>query len=96
MEKKRILVVGLIGLLLAVGLFLAGCEGECPGSGDCTITIGQNAYGLYVDTSAPRSSCGSIKNNNSNGCQVANMNSIYWQNETMKYGKHSCNCKGSF
>lgn len=94
MEKKRILVVGLIGLLLAAGLVISSCTDGCPGSGECTITIGQNANGLYVDTDAPRSSCGNTKSGDSAGCQVANMNSYY--KETMRYGTHSCNCPKSF
>ena len=39
MKKSRILVVGLIALLMAGGLVLAGCnfEGDCPNNG-CTVS----------------------------------------------------------
>ena len=36
--KIRILIVGLIGLLLAVGLILAGCDSRiCPDGGSCIL-----------------------------------------------------------
>jgi hypothetical protein len=91
--KIKMGIVALIGLLMVVGLVFAGCDLEkCPGSGECTITIDQGANGLYVDTSAPRSSCGNTKDSDSSGgCQVANMNSI-WYSETMRYGTHGCDC----
>jgi len=40
--KIRVLVVALIGLLLATGLILVGCDfrlRECPGDGNCKITF---------------------------------------------------------
>jgi len=97
MEKRRILVVGLIGLLLMAGLGLIGCVKEnCPGSGDCTVTIEQGTSGLYVDTNAPRSSCGksatwsSDTNSYSGGCKVQN----YMDGRNRKYGTHGCDCTG--
>ena len=38
MKKGKILVVGLIGLLLAFGLVLAGCGDKCSEKGDCVVT----------------------------------------------------------
>jgi hypothetical protein len=35
MEKKKILVIGLIGLLLAVGLYLIGCDQPDKCDGKC-------------------------------------------------------------
>jgi len=45
MERKRVLVVGIIGLLLAIGLALIGCddffdkkeEGSCSIGGSCSV-----------------------------------------------------------
>jgi len=37
--RKKILIVGLIGLLMAWGLVLAGCNAACPRGGDCTVSI---------------------------------------------------------
>jgi hypothetical protein len=92
---KKIIAVALIGLLMAVGLVLIGCVGEkCSGSGNCTVTIGQNAYGLYVDNDSPRSTCGEGASWNSNyssktgGCKVQNNIDNY----NRKYGTHSCDC----
>jgi hypothetical protein len=31
MKKSKLLIVGLIGLLLAVGMILAGCDKDCAG-----------------------------------------------------------------
>jgi len=97
---KKILVVGLIGLLLAAGLIVIGCDfwnkKECPGNGECTITIKQGASGLSIDDDSPRSSCGQVGNWNYNsnsysgGCIVANMSDSY---KDRKYGTHGCNCK---
>ena len=96
MEKKRILAVGLIGLLLAAGLVLFGCEpgAHCRGSGDCTVTIKQGASGLYVDTDSPRSSCGKSRTYNydtgnyNRGCKVQDNMDDY--NRTN--GTHGCDC----
>jgi hypothetical protein len=94
MKKSKLLILCVIALMLAGGLALVSCDTEkCTGSGECIITIAQGTSGLYVDTEAERSSCGVTKNSEGKGgCQVANMNSIWWQNETMKYGTHKCNC----
>jgi len=97
MEKKRILAVGFIGLLLAAGLVLFGCEpgANCPGSGDCTVTIAQGTSGLYVDYDSPRSSCGKSSTWNSDytsksgGCKVQDDMDGYKRT----YGTHGCNCK---
>ena len=92
-NKIKIGAVALIGLLMAAGLVLIGCKGPgCTGSGDCTITIAQGTSGLYVDTDSPRSSCGKTKTEELHGCKVANMNSTWYQNETMRYGTHGCDC----
>ena len=40
MKKSKILVVGLIGLLMAVGLVLAGCrEPGCTNDGECEFRL---------------------------------------------------------
>ena len=95
MKKSKLLVVGLIGLLMAGGLILAGCDLEnCPGSGDCTVTIEQGTHGLYVDDDSPRSSCGSSATYNydtgsyTGGCKV--QNNI--NNHNRRYGTQSCDC----
>ena len=90
--QKRVAVVALIGLLMAAGLVLTGCEesSNCTGTGECTITIGQGTTGLYVDTSAERSSCGTTTSGSSTGCIVADMNSLFSTNR--RAGTHKCNC----
>lgn len=98
MEKNRILVVGLIGLLMAAGLALMGCSGmkNCLGNGECTVTIDQGTSGLYVDNNAPRSSCGTSASWNSDytnkvgGCKVQNN----MDNFKRTFGTHSCDCAG--
>jgi hypothetical protein len=40
MKKSKILVVGLIGLLMAGGLVLAGCEPGCSNDGECEFRRG--------------------------------------------------------
>jgi len=98
---KKIIIVALIGLLMAMGLVLIGCEGglpNCQGNGECTVTISQNASGLYRDTSSPQSTCGkkttseydsnSSKYVEKKGCNV--QDNIDNKNRT--YGTHSCNC----
>jgi len=98
MEKNRILAVGLIGVLLAVGLAVVGCSdpGEgCSGNGKCTVYIDQGTNGLYInDTDYARSTCGegakwdSDMQDYSGGCEVQNnINNI-----KQKYGKHGCDC----
>jgi len=94
MDKKRILAVGVIGLLLAAGLVVAGCGPNCPGNGECTVTIDQGPYGLYVDSDSPRSSCGKRAEWNYNtsdysgGCKVQNnIDDI-----KRKFGKYGCDC----
>jgi len=96
---NKILVVTLVGLLMAVGVVFTGCDkpGRCPGNGECTVTIDQNANGLFVDSNSPRSSCGKSATKNYNddgsaywtgGCEVQNN----MDNINRKYGTHSCNC----
>lgn len=92
--KKKIVAVALIGLLAAVGLFLAGCGPNCSGSGDCTVTIDQGGSGLYIDGNAARSTCGESATYSydtgsyTGGCEVQNnINGIH-----RKYGKHGCDC----
>jgi len=89
MKKSKIAAVALLGLLLVIGLTLVGCGNQCVGDGECTITIGQGATGLFVDTSARRSSCGNRRTSESAGCQVANMNQ--WS-DAKRFGTHGCNC----
>jgi len=74
--KKKILVVGLIGLLLAGGLVLAGCDDKsCPKGGICSASI--DSYGNKY---AGEGSCG-------NGdCAVSKATRNYTP------GKHSCSC----
>jgi len=94
---NKIYVVALIGLMMTVGLALAGCiKGECPGSGQCTVTIKQGTSGLYVDDDSPRSSCGKTKTWDSStssykgGCKVANMMN---SSSDRRYGTQSCDCE---
>jgi hypothetical protein len=40
MKKSKILIVGLIGLLMAGGLFLAGCANPCAlKKGECSYSV---------------------------------------------------------
>ena len=94
-NKIKFGIVVLIGLLLAAALSLTGCvENVCPGNGECTVTIGQGASGLYVDTDYPRSSCGDKasysyqSSSYSGGCRVQNQ----MDNINRRYGTHYCNC----
>ena len=77
MKKIRILVVGLIGLLLAVGLVLASCGDNCGGGCKVTWTsdgekLGGGACGAYSCSSK----CIVYKNWDSNK-DGAGMNIIY-------------------
>jgi len=93
----------LIGLLMAAGLVLIGCEGgvpNCKGNGECTVTVGQGTSGLYVDSNAPRSSCGTSatyktdsngKGYYSGGCKVQNV--IDNIDGKRSYGTHGCDCR---
>jgi len=93
--KKGIWTVALIGLLLAAGFILIGCKEKdnCPGNGECTVTIKQD-NGLSVDYDSPRSSCGKSRTYNSStstynsGCKV--QENIDGDNRT--YGTHGCGC----
>ena len=94
MKKSKFFVVALIGLLMAAGLVLTGCDKpNCPGNGECTVFIEQS-MGLYVDTSKERTTCGKGATWNSDqgkytgGCKVQNM----MDNRERKYGSHGCNC----
>lgn len=98
---KKLFLVVFITILMTAGMILAGCPAEeCPGSGDCTVTIKQDAYGLSIDNNSPRSTCGHGRtwDSNSNkyigGCNVQNNIDNY----DRTYGVHSCDCnnKGFF
>jgi hypothetical protein len=101
---KKIIAVALIGLLMAAGLVLFGCEGggpkepDCKGNGECTVTVGQGSSGLYLDKDSPRSTCGKSattkwsesleKYVDDPGCKV--QENIDGTKRT--YGKHGCDC----
>ena len=95
-KKIYIEAVVLVGLLLAIGFILSGCDtgNKCPGSGECTVTVEQGVSGLYVDTSMPQSSCGKSATYDydlgryTGGCKVQNNR----DNRNRTYGKHSCDC----
>jgi hypothetical protein len=78
--KKKILIVGLIGLLLAGGLVLAGCgRSGCPRSGgDCSVSI--DSSGNNYTTIA---SCG-------NGDCAVN---IAYNKKNPGAGKYTCDCR---
>jgi len=65
MKKGKILVVGLIGLLMAGGLFLAGCEDN----NDCTVGCELKTWsgGNQSSSSCSRSDCAVVKAINSGG-----------------------------
>lgn len=97
MNKSRILLTGIIGLLLITGSLLAGCDlfkAVCPGTGECTVTVKQGVDGLLVDTASPRSSCGKAGEVNevfgyyTGGCKVKNI----MDGRDLRYGTHSCDC----
>jgi hypothetical protein len=48
MRKIRVLVVVLIGLLMAGGLILAGCDSGCNNIGNVDCEWGPNGYGGYT------------------------------------------------
>jgi len=87
---NKYFIVVLIGLVMTVGLVLAGClHMECPGNGNCTVTVKQGTSGLYIDDDSPRSSCGNSGSDKARTCSVANMMSFYGEK---KYGTWNCNC----
>jgi len=92
--KNKIMAVVLIGLLATAGLVLAGCGANCPGNGECTVTIDQGTSGLYVSSDGARSSCGKSRETNydgtekKSGCKVQNNIDGYKRS----YGKQSCDC----
>jgi len=92
-NKFKLILVALIGLLLAAGLVLAGCGPNCPGNGECIVTIDQD-IGLYVDENSPRSSCGKKRAYNydigdyDDGCKVQDNIDGY----NRKYGTQKCDC----
>jgi len=104
MEKKKLLIVGLIGLFLVGGLILIGCDeekGSCPGDSTCTITVKQGANGLYVDEDSPISDCAKgdeydSKNDKTiRGCSVTANHYYYYYNsmeEKRTAGLHGCSC----
>jgi len=94
---KKFFIVTLIGLVMAVGMVLAGCDLEkegCKGTGECTVTVKQGTSGLYVDYDSPRSSCGKSSTWNSSyndyrgGCRVQDV----MDGRNRRYGTHSCDC----
>jgi len=102
MEKRKIFLTVLVGLMMTAAII--GCDlfaGECVGNGECTVTIEQGD-GLFVDTSKPRSSCGSFTQTKTRynqstgaydpyeekGCKVEDNIRGYQR----RYGTHSCNC----
>ena len=96
-NKMKVSLIGLlkvVGMILFTGLVFTACMEMCPGNAECTITIRQGTAGLYVDTSAPLSSCGSVGTWNqstssiSGGCRVENMRRGY----NMRYGTWGCSC----
>ena len=100
--KIKIAAVSLIGLLISAGLILAGCEAAiCRGDGQCTVTIGQGAQGLFIDNTAPRSTCGvsatwsDMANAGAGGltggCRVQR-NIDNRPSGARHFGTHSCDC----
>jgi len=78
-----------------MGLVLIGCDLEnCIGNGECIVSVEQGGYGLYVDDSASRSSCGNQStyspdlDRRTGGCKV--QNNIDNHNRT--HGTHRCDC----
>jgi len=93
---KKLTVLALVGLLLMAVLIFIGCGEPCIGSGNCTVTIKQDAYGLSVDYDKPQSTCG-LKGSfvyangepiYSGGCEVENN----INNRKRTFGTHSCSC----
>jgi hypothetical protein len=60
MKKGKLLIVCLIGILLAGGLFLVGCEEKCGNPGNCN-----NTSGLGCAAFSCSSGCASMVNWNS-------------------------------
>jgi hypothetical protein len=53
MKKRKLLAVCLIGILMAVGLVLAGCgNSNCSIDGDCEISGGKLQYMCHGDNSS--------------------------------------------
>jgi len=70
MNKSKILVVALIGLLMVGGLVLVGCdEAGCPSDGKCR--IGSDSF--YVSDTCGKSKCATsrqgAKNVSCSGCK---------------------------
>ena len=93
--KNKMAGMTLLGLLMAAGLVLTGCEWPgCIGNGECIVTIQQGTSGLYVDNTATRSSCGKKSTYSydtgsyTGGCKV--QNNIDGINRT--HGTHRCGC----
>jgi len=94
MKKSKLLYLSVISLILTAGMILVACGPNCPGNGECTVTIGQDGNGLYIDNNSPRSTCGKSSTYNydtsrySGGCKV--QDNI--DNRNRKYGTQSCDC----
>jgi len=90
------MTVALIGLLMAAGLVLIGCGPDCPGNGECTVTINQGSSGLFVDYTVPPSTCGKSAEWDADlemymgGCEV--QNNIDNRKNDRKFGTHGCDC----
>jgi len=95
MEKKRIYFVGLIGLMLLAGLFLAGCKTDpCPGDEDCTVTFFlEGDTWSYINNPTQYKNCGRQTNNSEIGCLVADMMSSRQGSAVPRTGTHQCNCR---
>ena len=85
MKSKSVVAVALAGLLLAAGLFLAGCSMGCSAAGACHVTIV-----LETDTGAPILDRNAPPPENclDSGCLVSAMNTV----GAGRPGTHRCDC----
>ena len=80
MKRCKILVVGLIALLMAGGLVLAGCEkGGCPSTGNCEITVSDPSTGM------------TLKNVQGSSCSESSC-AAYEASKNTANGTYKCNC----
>ena len=59
MKKNKILALGLIALVLAGGLVLAGCGTKCSNDGSCSTTVG--GFDDFAVSACNESSCAAVK-----------------------------------